>query len=414
MGEHRRKADGRRVFSTEFKRQAVQRILSGEKTVAELSRELDIYPSVIRTWKRFAEAGATPAVQASEDVVPTSQLREAYAKIRERERALGRKTMEVEILRAAQEIVKKRRRCAESPHGDPFAPHRDLPDAAHGAPDGLLRGSGPPRRSVSPDERSGGPGADPRGDEPPRDLRLPSGVGDGEPDLPGGLQPQAHSAGDATQRRAAGAPGAPAPWAAAPRADPPAGVEPALVFRRLRAALLERGGPLGGLRDRLSRPRGVRLDGLTPPADGGGHSHADGQGPLGALWRGHAQGPARNPMALGQWPPIHGHGLGALRARARPGADHDTGVQPREQRARRGLCGDVQAGLRGRRRAPGCRVRPGAARSLDRGLQHPGAALGARDAEPGRVPSGGHSKLLAVSSPLGSTPRPGPAFWTTG
>src|SRR5215831_1205577 len=89
MGEHRRKADGRRVFSTEFKRQAVQRILSGEKTVAELSRELDIYPSVIRTWKRFAEGGATTAVQASEDVVPTSQLREAYAKIRELERALG-------------------------------------------------------------------------------------------------------------------------------------------------------------------------------------------------------------------------------------------------------------------------------------------------------------------------------------
>jgi hypothetical protein len=34
-------------------------------------------------------------------------LREAYAKIRDLERALGRKTMEVEILRTAQEIVKK-------------------------------------------------------------------------------------------------------------------------------------------------------------------------------------------------------------------------------------------------------------------------------------------------------------------
>ena len=103
MGEHRWNTDGRRVFSTEFKREGVQRILTGEKTVAELSRELDIAPSVIR----FAEAGATTAVQASEDVVPASHLREAYAKIRELERALGRKTMEVEILRAAQEIVKK-------------------------------------------------------------------------------------------------------------------------------------------------------------------------------------------------------------------------------------------------------------------------------------------------------------------
>jgi hypothetical protein len=63
--------------------------------------------SVIRNWKRFAEAGATAAVQASEDGVPASHLREAYAKIRELERALGRKTMEVEILRAAQEVAKK-------------------------------------------------------------------------------------------------------------------------------------------------------------------------------------------------------------------------------------------------------------------------------------------------------------------
>src|SRR5258705_8479140 len=107
MGNVPRKADGRRVFNVEFKRTTVQRIVTGEKTVAELSRELDIAPSVIRNWKRFADAGATTAVQASEDVVPASQLREAYAKIRELERALGRKTMEVEILRAAQEVGKK-------------------------------------------------------------------------------------------------------------------------------------------------------------------------------------------------------------------------------------------------------------------------------------------------------------------
>jgi len=107
MGNHPRKADGRRVFGTEFKRATIQRLLNGEKTLAELSRELDISPSVIRNWKRWADAGATTAVQASEDVVPASDLRQAYARIRELEQALGRKTMEVEILRAAQEIVKK-------------------------------------------------------------------------------------------------------------------------------------------------------------------------------------------------------------------------------------------------------------------------------------------------------------------
>ena len=39
--------------------------------------------------------------------MPASQLRDAYANIRELERGLGRKTMEIEILRAAQEVVKK-------------------------------------------------------------------------------------------------------------------------------------------------------------------------------------------------------------------------------------------------------------------------------------------------------------------
>ena len=107
MGDYPRKADGRRVFSTEFKRTTVQRILTGEMTIPELSRELDIAPSVIRNWTRHYEAGAATGVAANEDVVPASQLREAYARIRELERALGRKTMEVEILRAAQEVVKK-------------------------------------------------------------------------------------------------------------------------------------------------------------------------------------------------------------------------------------------------------------------------------------------------------------------
>src|SRR5262247_3856085 len=145
MGEHRRKADGRRVFSTEFKRTAVQRILTGEKTVAALSRELDIAPSVIRNWKRFAEAGATTGVQASEDVVPASHLREAYAKIRELERLLGKKQMEIEILQAAQDVVKKVRGCAKGPDGDAASGGGHLPDPADGAADGILRCARPAR-----------------------------------------------------------------------------------------------------------------------------------------------------------------------------------------------------------------------------------------------------------------------------
>jgi transposase-like protein len=44
--------------------------VSGEKTLAGVSRELDIQPSAVRQWKRRFEAGATAAVATNEDVVP--------------------------------------------------------------------------------------------------------------------------------------------------------------------------------------------------------------------------------------------------------------------------------------------------------------------------------------------------------
>ena len=105
--EFPRRSDGRRVFTVEFKRGVVQHLLKGEKTLAEVLRELDIQPSVVRQWKRRFEAGATAAVATNEDVVPVSALREAHQRIRELERLLGKKQMEIEILPAAQEVVKK-------------------------------------------------------------------------------------------------------------------------------------------------------------------------------------------------------------------------------------------------------------------------------------------------------------------
>ena len=46
--------------------------MTGEKTVAELSRELDI--DVIQNWKRCAEAGATTAVENYNTPAPHSAL----------------------------------------------------------------------------------------------------------------------------------------------------------------------------------------------------------------------------------------------------------------------------------------------------------------------------------------------------
>ena len=80
MGEFARKSDGRRVFTVEFKRGVVQQLLKGEKTLAAVSRELDIQPSVVRQWEadrrlqppgapfgaRHAEPGRLPGGGVSE------------------------------------------------------------------------------------------------------------------------------------------------------------------------------------------------------------------------------------------------------------------------------------------------------------------------------------------------------------
>lgn len=110
METHRRGADGRRIFSTEFKQEQVARLARQELTIAELSRELAVSPSVVRRWQMLRERGGRTAVAANEDVVPASELRAAQQRVKDLERALGKKTMEVDILQAARDEVKKRPR----------------------------------------------------------------------------------------------------------------------------------------------------------------------------------------------------------------------------------------------------------------------------------------------------------------
>ena len=105
-----RGSDGRRLFSPAFKREQVARLVRSEVTISELSRELGISRSVLQRWKHLIAKGGETAVAANEDVVPASELKAALAKIRELERLIGKQAVDLEILRAARDEVKKRPR----------------------------------------------------------------------------------------------------------------------------------------------------------------------------------------------------------------------------------------------------------------------------------------------------------------
>jgi predicted RNase H-like nuclease (RuvC/YqgF family) len=57
----------------------------------------------------------TAGVQADEDVVGTSRVRELERRVRELERLLGRKTMEVEILKEALDVARVKKPSLQLP-----------------------------------------------------------------------------------------------------------------------------------------------------------------------------------------------------------------------------------------------------------------------------------------------------------
>ncbi len=107
MGGDRQAPSGQRIFSPQFKFDAVIETLSGEKTVAQICRKRNIDQALLSCWKQeFLARG--PAIFES------GAAREADQKdsrVAELERLVGRLTLEREILkRTAGLAVSSRRR----------------------------------------------------------------------------------------------------------------------------------------------------------------------------------------------------------------------------------------------------------------------------------------------------------------
>jgi transposase-like protein len=94
----------RRAFSAEFKARVVLEVLSGAKNAAEVCREHQIKPQLFASWKaQFLENA--PQVFGQEH-----QLDESSQRIRELERLLGQKTLELEIAKKASDILTSHQR----------------------------------------------------------------------------------------------------------------------------------------------------------------------------------------------------------------------------------------------------------------------------------------------------------------
>jgi transposase len=100
----------RRRWSTAEKVRLVEEAMQPGMSVSFVARQAGISPSQLFAWKRRMLEGGHAAVQADEDVVGTSRVRDLEKRVRDLERLLGRKTMENEILKEALDVARPKKR----------------------------------------------------------------------------------------------------------------------------------------------------------------------------------------------------------------------------------------------------------------------------------------------------------------
>jgi len=110
IGEQRR-----RRWSASEKKAMVQETEQPGMSVSAVARKYGIHPNQLFRWRKLAEEGALSAVGADEGVVPASEARELKKQIRELQRLLGKKTMEVEILKEAVRIAREKKLSSRVP-----------------------------------------------------------------------------------------------------------------------------------------------------------------------------------------------------------------------------------------------------------------------------------------------------------
>jgi transposase len=83
-----------RKFTAQQKTEIVLASLRGPKTMTELCREHEIADSLLRKWREQFLAAGAERLQGKTERIELDELRAQVSKL---ERALGRKTMEVEV-----------------------------------------------------------------------------------------------------------------------------------------------------------------------------------------------------------------------------------------------------------------------------------------------------------------------------
>lgn len=99
----------RRRYTANEKLALVDATMQPGMTVSAVARQHGVSPSLLFKWRQLMSQGGQVAVKADEDVVAASKLRDLEQRVRELERLLGRKTLEVEVLKEALNVAREKK-----------------------------------------------------------------------------------------------------------------------------------------------------------------------------------------------------------------------------------------------------------------------------------------------------------------
>src|SRR5579875_3727475 len=91
----------RRRFTAEQKLAVVAETMQPGMSISYVARRHGLSPSLVFRWRCLMADGGREAVRADDKVVPAADARRLQERVRELERQVGRKTLEVEILKEA-------------------------------------------------------------------------------------------------------------------------------------------------------------------------------------------------------------------------------------------------------------------------------------------------------------------------
>lgn len=91
----------RRYWSGSDKLRIVEEALASEGTISSVARRNGVPPNLLYRWRKLMLEGGSVAVTGDDSVTSDKEVRQLEQRIRELERALGKKTLEVEILKEA-------------------------------------------------------------------------------------------------------------------------------------------------------------------------------------------------------------------------------------------------------------------------------------------------------------------------